>query len=313
MPKVFIAKPVGFCFGVERAIRLAKEGLAKWRRVYTYGELVHNPLVVKELRNLGIKELRNLRDLAAVDDGALVIRAHGCPPNVLLECERLNIRVIDATCPYVQRVQNVAQKLTEEGYQVVVVGERNHPEVKAILAASGKNAEVYPPKRKNRNKKIGIVAQTTIDRNCFRESVANLISLGYNEIRVFDTVCAEAVARQKATMALVKRVDGVIVVGGRNSANTKRLAEIVFRSGKPVVHIVAGEELDVEEWRQFNKVGIVGGASTPAQAVAEIARLLKNFQLPPAEGRKSGEEPLAWRASGGFLQTLSLRPGTIEF
>lgn len=283
MPKVIVAQPTGFCFGVERAIRLVKEGLARWGRVFTYGELVHNPLVIRELRRLGVKKLWGLPELNAVRDSALVIRAHGCPIAVIEECQQQKINVIDATCPYVRRVQNVARKLTEEGYRVVVVGERNHPEVKAILAAAGREAQVYPPKDGKTQKgkmKVGVVAQTTIDQKSFKEKVAKLLSFRYTELRVFDTVCAEVVARQEAATRLVKRVAAVIVVGGKNSANTRRLVEIVRLSGKPVVHITEAKDLDLRRWRQFEKVGIVAGASTPAGAVEEIAQILKNSGCP---------------------------------
>ncbi|MEO0071677.1 MAG: 4-hydroxy-3-methylbut-2-enyl diphosphate reductase [candidate division WOR-3 bacterium] len=289
MPQVIVAQPTGFCFGVERAIQLVKKGLAKWGRVFTYGELVHNPLVVRELKSLGVKELKSLRRLNEVGNGALVIRAHGCPPAVIEECQRQQINVIDATCPYVRRVQNVARKLTEEGYQVVVVGEKNHPEVKAILAAAGKTAQVYPPNPKKAFKgkaKLGVVAQTTIDRNSFKEKVAKLLNFCYTEIRVFDTVCAEVVARQEAAVRIAKRVAAVVVVGGKNSANTRRLVNIVRRSGKPVVHITRAKDLDVIKWRHFEKVGIVAGASTPAETVEEIAQILKNSGCPEEIGNR---------------------------
>lgn len=280
MPQVIVAQPTGFCFGVERAIRLVKKGLARWGRVFTYGELVHNPLVVRELKSLGVKELKSLRRLNEVRNGALVIRAHGCPPAVIEECQRHQINVIDATCPYVRRVQNVARKLTEEGYQVVVVGEKNHPEVKAILAAAGKTAQIYPPhggrEIEDGRRKLGVVAQTTIDQNSFKEKVAKLLNFCYTELRVFNTVCAEVVARQEAATRIAKRVGAVVVVGGKNSANTRRLVKIVRRSGKPVVHITEAKDLDIRRWRQYKKVGIVAGASTPAETVEEIAQILKN-------------------------------------
>jgi 4-hydroxy-3-methylbut-2-enyl diphosphate reductase len=274
MPRVFIARPTGFCFGVERAIRLARNALKQYGRVWTYGELVHNPDVLRQLKKEGIKPVRRL---SALKNGALVIRAHGGPPAISARCRAQGIEVIDATCPYVRRVQNVARRLATEGYQVVVVGERNHPEVRAILAAAGKKAMVYSPARtKAFARKIGVVAQTTIDRNRFKEAVANLLNFGYTEIRVFDTICAEVAARQAATARLAQRVDAVIVVGGRNSANTARLAEIVRAQGKPVLHITGPEELKPGPWCRFGRIGVAAGASTPAAVVSEVARILRN-------------------------------------
>ncbi len=272
MPRVVVAQPNGFCFGVERAIRLAKRGLKEFSRVWTLGELVHNQQVLKELAALGIKPVRRLAD---VQDGGLVIRAHGCPPGVFAECNRRGIAVIDATCPYVRRVQSVARRLAGEGYQVVVVGERNHPEVKAILAAAGEGARVFSPGRRLKGK-IGVVAQTTISREMLKEAVAKLLDFRYTEIRVFDTVCAEVVARQEAAVRLAQRVDAVVVVGGKNSANTRRLTEIVRGQGKPVVHIAGAGELDLRRWRRYGRVGVVAGASTPRSAVEEIARILQD-------------------------------------
>ncbi|NPV14789.1 4-hydroxy-3-methylbut-2-enyl diphosphate reductase [candidate division WOR-3 bacterium] len=272
MSRVIVAKPNGFCFGVERAIKLAKGGLKRFGRVYTFGQLVHNPQVLDELASAGIRAIRSLDE---VQGGALVIRAHGCPPEVFVECERKGIEVIDATCPYVRRVQQVARRLAAEGYQVVVVGEKNHPEVKAILAAAGNGARVFVPRMKISGR-VGIVAQTTIGRERLKEAVANLLNFRYTEIRVFDTVCAEVVARQEAALRLAKRVDAIVVVGGKNSANTRRLAEIVRSSGKPVVHLTGAAGFNLRRWARFKKIGIVAGASTPAKAVEEIARILRD-------------------------------------
>ncbi len=272
MGRVIVARPNGFCFGVERALRLARAGLKKFPRVYTFGQLVHNPRVLQELAAAGIKPVRRLVD---VRNGCLVIRAHGCPARVLEECARQGIAVIDATCPYVRRVQNVARKLSADGYQVVVVGERNHPEVKAILAAAGKGARVFSPGLRLQGR-IGLVAQTTISREMLKEAVAKLLDFRYTEIRVFDTVCAEVVARQESAVRLAQMVDAVVVVGGKNSANTRRLTDIIRAQGKPVEHITGAEELDLRRWRGYKRIGVVAGASTPASAVAEIARILDN-------------------------------------
>ncbi|MGQ9678984.1 MAG: 4-hydroxy-3-methylbut-2-enyl diphosphate reductase [bacterium] len=271
MPKVTVARPAGFCFGVERAIRLAREGLKRRGKVYTFGPLVHNPQVLGELTQIGIRVVRKLNE---VRDGALVIRAHGCPPGVFVECEKKGIEVIDATCPYVRRVQEVARRLAADGYQVLVVGKKNHPEVRAILASAGEGARVYSAKMKISGK-VGVVAQTTVGRERVNDAVANLLNFRYTEIRVFDTVCTEVVARQEAASRLAKRVDAIIVVGGKNSANTRRLAEIVRSSGKPVAHLSSAAGLNLRCWRRYNHIGIVAGASTPAKAVAEIARILR--------------------------------------
>ncbi len=279
MPRVYIAKPTGFCFGVERAVRLAREALKKYGQVWTYGELVHNPDVLAELEREGIRPILRIRTLKG---GALIIRAHGCPQSVLDRCRNLKVEVVDATCPYVQRVQNVARKLSEEGYRVVVIGEKNHPEVRSILSSAGENAVVFSPDTDKfsvvgkKGLKLGVVAQTTIDRDGFKSALANLLNFGYTEIRVFDTICAEVSARQAATARLAQQVEAVIVVGGKNSANTARLAQIVRAKEKAVAHIARPKELNPAEWRRYRKIGIAAGASTPAAVVLEIAQILNN-------------------------------------
>jgi len=273
MPKVIIARPTGFCFGVERAIRLAKTGKARSGKVYTLGELVHNPLVLDELERQGIRAIRRP---TGAKDGALVIRAHGCPPETLSECERLGITVIDATCPYVRKVQNVAKRLKDEGYTVVVVGERNHPEVRSILGHSRGASRVYSPRMRFRPGKLGVVAQTTMSRERLREAVANLSRLRYTELRVFDTICEEVAARQKSAARVAAKSDLVIVVGGRNSANSSRLAEIARSAGRDVVFVERAAELRRRLLIGRRTVGIVAGSSTPSWVVEEIAEIARN-------------------------------------
>jgi (E)-4-hydroxy-3-methyl-but-2-enyl pyrophosphate reductase len=271
--RVIVARPTGFCFGVERAIRLAKTGRDRHGKVYTLGELVHNPLVLEELEAQGIKAIRRA---SRVRDGALVIRAHGCPPATIANCERQGIRLIDATCPYVRKVQNVARRLKDEGYTVVVVGERNHPEVKSILGYSGRSGRVYSTSLKLRARRIGVVAQTTMSRDRLREAVANLSRFRYTELRVFDTICEEVVARQQAAARIAQQVELVIVVGGRNSANSSRLAEIARDAGRKVLFVERAAELPRRVVARSRRIGIVAGSSTPSWVVREIAAVAEN-------------------------------------
>jgi len=267
---VLVARPMGFCFGVERAIGLARSGKEQYGKVATLGELVHNPDVLAELEREGI---RSVRRADRVREGALVIRAHGCPPETLAECRRLGIAVIDATCPYVRKVQNVARRLKEQGYTVVVVGERNHPEVKSILGHCEGRGRVYSPQMRLRGGKVGVVAQTTMSRERLREAVANLSRFRYTELRIFDTICEEVVARQQAVARIAKQVDLVIVVGGRNSANSSRLAEIARNAGRRVIFVESAGELP-----RFiaGRVGVVAGSSTPSRVVREIVDIVRN-------------------------------------
>jgi (E)-4-hydroxy-3-methyl-but-2-enyl pyrophosphate reductase len=271
--KVIVARPTGFCFGVERAIGLAKAGKKQYGRVSTLGELVHNPLVLSELEREGIRSVRGVRQ---VRDGALVIRAHGCPPETLEECSRRGIALVDATCPYVRKVQNVARRLKDQGYTVVVVGERNHPEVKSILGYCEGKGRVYSPKMRLRGGKIGVVAQTTMSRERLREAVASLSRFRYNELRVFDTICEEVAARQQAAARIAQQVDLVVVVGGRNSANSSRLAEIARNAGRRVVFVERASEVPRRVVAKAGRVGIVAGSSTPSRVVREIVEIVRN-------------------------------------
>ena len=272
-PAVVVARPTGFCFGVERAIGLAKSGKKQFGRISTLGELVHNPLVLKELERAGIRSVRGARQ---VRDGALVIRAHGCPPETLAECHRLGIAVVDATCPYVRKVQNVARRLKEKGYTVVVVGERNHPEVKSILGHCEGRGRVYSPRMRLRGGKVGVVAQTTMSRERLREAVANLGRFRYTELRIFDTICEEVAARQQAAARIAQQVDLVVVVGGRNSANSSRLAEIARNAGSRVVFVERASELPRRTIAKAGRVGVVAGSSTPSRVVSEIVDIVRN-------------------------------------
>lgn len=271
--RVRVARPTGFCFGVERAIRLARDGQAKHGRVFTLGELVHNPSVLEELEREGIRAVKRVEQARG---GALVIRAHGAPPEVADRCRELGITMIDATCPYVGKVQSVARGLKSQGYAVVVVGEKNHPEVRSILGFSGDAGRVYSPRMRLRSPKVGVVAQTTTSHPRLREAVANLSRLRYTELRVFDTICEEVTARQRAAARLAAVCDLVVVVGGRSSANTSRLAEIVRDAGAEMVHVERASELPRERLARCRRVGVVAGSSTPAWVVSEVADFVRN-------------------------------------
>ncbi|MFO7639597.1 MAG: 4-hydroxy-3-methylbut-2-enyl diphosphate reductase [bacterium] len=271
---VRVARPTGFCFGVERAVRLARQGKQRFGQVVTLGELVHNPQVLSELEREGIRAVSNPRQAAGAK--ALVIRAHGCPPETKDACVGLGLRVIDATCPYVRKVQSVAQRLKVRGYVVVVVGERDHPEVQSILGYCREAGLVYAPGKRIRAEKVGVVAQTTMSRERLRLAVANLSRFRYTELRVFDTICEEVTARQDAAARIAARSELVIVVGGRSSANTSRLAEIAAEAGAAIVHVESAAELDRRRLGGFESIGVIAGSSTPAWVVREVARSARN-------------------------------------
>jgi 4-hydroxy-3-methylbut-2-enyl diphosphate reductase len=270
--RLVVARPIGFCFGVKRAIKLANRARLKFNRVWTLGALIHNPEVVAELRRQGIREVSSL---SQVKGGALVIRSHGCPPEVLEQARELGIEVIDATCPYVGRVQRVARDLKSAGYLVIIVGERDHPEVQSLLGYARDAGMVYESKMKISEKKLGVVAQTTIPLKTFQAALTDLSQRQFEELRVFNTICQEAASRQAAALKIAREVDLMVVIGGRNSANTSRLADIAREAGKQTYQVENRKELNPGWFAQTQRVGVTAGTSTPSWVVDDVLKALR--------------------------------------
>ncbi len=275
--EVIIAEKAGFCFGVMRALDI----ISKVRKstnlpIYTLGPIIHNPQVVEKLKKDGIIPIESLDDVEG--KGYLVIRSHGVPPEVIEEAERRGFKLIDATCPYVKRVQEYAKMLVNEGYRVVIVGEENHPEVKGILGHTGGRAEIYSGDMDVKpREKIGVVAQTTQSFTNLKEAIDNLIERA-GELRVFNTICSATHERQEAAKELAQKVDVMIVIGGKNSANTTRLARISRSICSRTYHIETAEEIQPEWFEAANKVGITAGASTPDWIIDAVYQKIIGLQ-----------------------------------
>lgn len=276
--RIRIAEVSGFCFGVERVIELV-ERKSKESPVDTLGPLIHNPVVVRELERKGIKAISSLKE---TEKKVVVIRAHGVPPEVYREAERLGIQLCDGTCPFVKIVQNMAKKLYENGYEVVVVGKKHHPEVigvagytegKAHVVSSPEEARSIPLKKK----RVGVVVQTTFRFDIFSSCVEELMKR-VHEVKVFNTRCSDTDRRQKAAIKLAREVEVMIVVGGRNSSNTRRLFELVEKQGVKTYHIERPDELVPEWFIDIKEAGIVSGASTPQRVVDEVVNKIKSFE-----------------------------------
>lgn len=280
------AAAAGFCFGVKRAIELALKACAENPGpIFTLGPLIHNPQVVRFLEEKGIKVVE---ELAAAQEGTLVIRSHGVEPEVLAAAQKLGLKVVDATCPFVKRAQELARELTAQGYTVVVVGDREHPEVKGIVGWTGGQARVVenpeeaallPPLRR-----VGVIAQTTQPRENFvavvgvlQRRMAEDTGEELAEIRVFNTICHATAERQQAARELARQVDVMVVVGGHNSANTRKLAAICRESGTPTYHIETAAELRAEWLAEARVVGLTAGASTPDWIIEEVEERMKEL------------------------------------
>jgi 4-hydroxy-3-methylbut-2-enyl diphosphate reductase len=275
--KVILADKAGFCFGVKRAINTAFEAAAKGR-VYCLGPLIHNPQEVERLRQAGVETVEDLRSLRPGD--FLVIRSHGVPPSILEQARDKGLAIIDLTCPFVGKAQKHAETLKKEGYQVVVVGEKKHPEVQSILGYAGEGAVVLETpddvEELGLKSRVGVVAQTTQSYGNFSGIVLKLLRFS-KELKVYNTICNSTADRQEAARALARESDVVIVVGGRNSANTTRLVFVCRQEGKPTHHIEVAEEIRPEWVEGAHTVGVTAGASTPDWIVRQVLERLEGL------------------------------------
>jgi len=268
--RVVIAQHAGICYGVERALKLAGEAADRGGAVHTLGPLIHNPQAVQALKDRGVFVAS---DVDEVSGGTLVIRSHGVDPAVIVAADEAGLEVIDATCPFVSTAQRHAADLTHEGYSVIIVGEAEHPEVEGILAHAGGVALIVQrasdlPERLP-SKRVGVVVQTTQSASRLEEVVSALLSR-VSELRVFNTICSATTKRQKAADELARTVDVMVVVGGRNSGNTTRLAEICRAVNARVHHVETSDELDSAWFTGAEVVGVTAGASTPDEQIRGV-------------------------------------------
>lgn len=267
--QIIKAETAGFCFGVKRAIRLSLEAAAQ-EEVTSLGPLIHNPIEVESLASLGVKWAETP---AALDTHKVIIRSHGLPPPAIMDLEKRGHHIIDATCPIVKRAQRIAAQLYNAGYQVIIVGDKNHPEVVGILGCVDNNADVVSSlaeaEKITLTGRIGVLSQTTQSEACFNEIVAYLESKA-PEVVVHNTICNATKERQKEVAAIAEQVDMVLVIGGRNSANTKKLAAIAHGMGTETHMIEDVNDLKNIRFSNLQKVGITAGASTPNWIIEEV-------------------------------------------
>lgn len=277
--KVKLARHAGFCWGVRRAVNMVLE--AAHRRepnLFTYGPLIHNPQVIGLLQDLGVGIITH--PSAITPQTNLFIRSHGISPQEREEIKAKGARIHDATCPLVEVVQRTIAKFARDGYGTIIVGDAGHPEVSALLQyAQGKGIAIsgreevakLPPWEK-----VCVVAQTTQDRDIFRELV-NLIKPRYPTCEVFDTICPATLRRQEGVRQLAPQVDALVVVGGRNSANTARLAQISRFLGKPTLQVETEEEIREKDLQGIKSIGITAGASTPNWMIQRVVERIENL------------------------------------
>lgn len=278
--EVILADAAGFCFGVKRALSLTNQVLSEIDPaipVYTLGPLIHNPQVVAQLEAKGVQVLERPGDASS---GVVIVRSHGVAPKVLEELQELSCDVVDATCPFVQRAMRWAEQLSDEGYQVIVVGDRLHPEVQAILGYAGETAQVVSDPQEIRElpiaSRVGVIAQTTQSVQNFKACVDELVGK-VEDLKTFDTICTATEQRQKSARELAAKVDVMVVIGGRNSANTKRLAEICKEQGTATYHIETPDELQRQWFAGARRAGVTAGASTPDWLIEGVLTRMSEF------------------------------------
>jgi 4-hydroxy-3-methylbut-2-enyl diphosphate reductase len=275
--QIRVARHAGVCYGVERALELAEEAAGSGRAVRTLGPLIHNPQAVAALVERGVEVAVCLDD---ADEGTLVIRTHGVDPAIIEAAREKGLDVVDATCPFVSKAHDAARELKAAGYAVIIVGEAEHPEVEGICAHAGGHAiivqtpEELPARFSNR--RIGIVVQTTQSADRLA-AVVQAVLPRIAELRVFNTICSATAKRQLSAEELAREVDVMVVVGGHNSGNTTRLAEICAGVNPRTHHVETSEELDPEWFAGAGLVGVTAGASTPDAQMAGVIEAIESL------------------------------------
>lgn len=283
MRKVKVAKSAGFCFGVKRAIDMVYEEAAKGGKVYTLGPVIHNEQVVSDLESKGVKVVDNIESLDAGQDTTVIIRSHGVPEEIINRLKEKNIRIVDATCPFVSKIHHIVKEKYNEGYHIVVIGNAKHPEVEGVCGWCGNSADVIGSveeagKYSNyKDKKLCVVSQTTFNYKKFQDIVDILVKKSY-DIVVMNTICNATEERQTEAGTIARQFDAMLVIGGKHSSNTQKLFEICKRVCSDTYFIQTLDDLDLKKLQSFRSVGITAGASTPNNIIKEVQSYVRSEQ-----------------------------------
>lgn len=283
MKKMIVAKSAGFCFGVQRAVDTVYEQCGKGN-IYTYGPIIHNEEVVKDLEYKGVKIVEDIK--ALTEDGSkektVVIRSHGVAKNIYEKLKNNNINVVDATCPFVLKIHRIVEQESRDGSQIVIIGNEKHPEVEGIMGWSKTPAIVIDTVEKAQNlvldveKKVCIVSQTTFNYNKFKELVEIIEKKGYNVV-IRNTICNATEERQTEAREIARQADAVIVIGGSSSSNTRKLYEICKNECEKTYYIQTINDLDLSGLAMAECIGITAGASTPNNIIEEVCTNVREF------------------------------------
>lgn len=280
--EVRLAKSAGFCFGVKRAVEQVYNQAEKGKAIYTYGPIIHNEEVVKDLEKKGVSVIDE-ENLSSVKEGTVVIRSHGVEKAVCDRIQEMGLECVDATCPFVKRIHKVVEKESALGKQIVIIGSANHPEVIGIMGWSSTPAIVIETEEEAENftlseeKDICVVSQTTFNYIKFNKIVEKLMEKGYNVV-VVNTICNATEERQTEAREIAREADVMIVIGGKHSSNTRKLYEICAKECEHTYFIQTLADLKLELPESVGLVGITAGASTPNNIIEEVQNYVRiNF------------------------------------
>ncbi len=286
--ELLFAEPRGFCFGVRRAISTLEESLTAFSKVYALGSPIHNSQEINRLCGMGLIIKENPMDIPPGE--AVFIRAHGVSREVLEALEAKKTRIIDGTCPFVRKAQERAAFLSREGYLLLILGDKDHPEVRAIREFATGAVKVVDPRDVSSAvasgaSRVGVVSQTT-QRKDTLSLLVSAVARSADELRVFNTICDATSARQESVASLAGSVDGIIVIGGKNSANTAKLVEISENTGTPTIWIENDGELESRWFAGKQIIGIAAGASTPDWLIHKLETRLASAKSAREDGWK---------------------------
>ena len=281
--EVILAESAGFCFGVKRAVEKVYEQAAIGKKIYTFGPIIHNEEVVKDLENKGVTVIETEEELTSLTEGTVVIRSHGVSKHICDLIAQSGLECVDATCPFVKRIHNIVEKESAAGKKIIIIGNAGHPEVEGIMGWSHTPASVIESAEEAENfnckkdEMLCIVSQTTFNYNKFKDLVEIFQKKGYN-VNVVNTICNATEERQTQAREIAARVDAMIVIGGKHSSNTRKLYEICKEKCANTYFIETLDDLHLELPETAALVGITAGASTPNNIIEEVQNYVRiNF------------------------------------
>ena len=277
---LLISKTLGFCKGVDRAYKLALKTASKGEPTYMLGYLVHNSKVIEELQQKGVVTVKDLKDIPKGAKGYLMISAHGVSPEVMEKAMKTGLTVIDTTCPWVKKPQMMAKQLADEGWHIVIVGDKDHTEVKGIVGWSGGRAQVVQDVKEAgkvaHHDRIAVIAQTTQSRKNFEDVINELLPKA-GELKICDTICEATSRMQRSAEDTARKAEIMLVIGDKKSANTRRLKELCEGTGAKTFQIESADDLDLNILKGFDMIGLTAGASTPANVIDAVVKKVKGY------------------------------------